>query len=83
MVEKTLKMKEWEKAAEGLGAADTEIVSVSDQGVPQTKAEEIISRGRIAQEPLAEIASAPFQKLGNILLPGQPFGKDNPWIASQ
>jgi len=83
VVEKTLKMKEWEKASEGLGAADTEIVSVSEQGVPQTKAEEIISSGRKAQEPIYEAMRAPFQKLGNILLPGQPFGKDNPWIATQ
>jgi hypothetical protein len=75
--------KQFEKAASKLDAKDKTFVSKTEGGVPQTKAEEIIAKNRKTMEPIAEAASAPFQILGNALLPGQPFGKDNPFVASQ
>ena len=75
--------KQFEKAASKLDAKDKKFVSKTEGGVPQTKAEEIIGKNRKTMEPIAEAASAPFQILGNALLPGQPFGKDNPFVASQ
>ena len=75
--------KQFEKAASELDAKDKTFVSKTEGGVPQTKAEEIIAKNRKTMEPIAEAASAPFQILGNALLPGQPFGKDNPFVASQ
>ena len=75
--------KQFEKAASELDAKDKKFVSKTEGGVPQTKAEEIIAKNRKTMEPIAEAASAPFQILGNALLPGQPFGKDNPFVASQ
>ena len=75
--------KQFEKAASKLDAKDKKFVSKTEGGVPQTKAEEIIAKNRKTMEPIAEAASAPFQILGNALLPGQPFGKDNPFVASQ
>jgi hypothetical protein len=84
MVEKTLKMKQWEEASKDLGAKDTVYVSETEGGVPVTKAEEITSKNRARLEPLKEFISAPFQFLGNIAVPGgAPFGKDNPLIADQ
>jgi len=75
--------KQFEKAASELDAKDKKFVSKTEGGVPQTKAEEIIGKNRKTMEPLAEAFSAPFQMLGNILLPGKPFGKSNPFVASQ
>lgn len=76
--------KEYESAASNLNAKDTEFVSVTEGGVPQTKPEEISSRGRKLYEPIAEVLQAPFQILGNALLPGgAPFGKDNSLINTQ
>ncbi len=52
MVEKTLKMKQWEEASKDLGAKDTVYVSETEGGVPVTKAEEITSKNRARLEPL-------------------------------
>ena len=75
--------KQFEKAASELDAKDKKFVSKTEGGVPQTKAEEIIAKNRKTMEPIAEAASAPFQLLGNLLTPGSPFGKDNPFISDQ
>ena len=75
--------KQFEKAASELDAKDKKFVSKTEGGVPLTKAEEIIGKNRKTMEPVAEAFSAPFQMLGNILLPGKPFGKSNPFVASQ
>ena len=37
MVEKTLKMQQWEKASKDLGAKDTEYVAETEGGIPVTK----------------------------------------------
>ena len=75
--------KQFEKAASELDAKDKKFVSKTEGGVPQTKAEEIIAKNRKTMEPVAEAFQAPFQLLGNLLVPGSPFGKDNPFISSQ
>ena len=75
--------KQYEKAAEPLTAKDKIYVDTTDGGVPVTKAEQIIRKNRKRMEPLVEAFQAPFQLLGNIALPGKPFGKDNPFIADQ
>ena len=75
--------KQFEKAASKLDAKDKTFVSKTEGGVPQTKAEEIIGKNRKSMEPVAEALSAPFQMLGNLLAPGKPFGKSNPFVASQ
>ena len=50
------------------GAADETISTVSEQGIPDTQAQDIIQRN----QPYATDAPlAPFQALGNVLLPGQ------------
>ena len=76
--------QQFEKAASELDAKDKKFVSKTEGGVPQTKAEEIIAKntGQIF-EPIAEAFSAPFQFVGNLLAPGSPFGKDNPFISDQ
>ena len=84
MVEKTLKMQQWEKASKDLGAKDTEYVAETEGGIPVTKPEQIASENRAKLNPLWQTVRAPFQTLGNILVPGgAPFGKDNPWVADQ
>jgi len=84
MVEKTLKMKQWEKASKDLGAKDTEYVAETEGGIPVTKPEQIATRVNKALQPGIQAVTAPFQTLGNILVPGgAPFGKDNPWVADQ
>ena len=75
--------KQFEKAASKLDAKDKTFVSKTEGGVPQTKAEEIIGKNRKSMEPIGEAFSAPFQILGNLLAPGKPFGKSNPFVASQ
>ena len=75
--------KQFEKAASKLDAKDKKFVSKTEGGVPQTKAEEIIGKNRKSMEPIGEAFSAPFQILGNLLAPGKPFGKSNPFVASQ
>jgi len=75
--------KQFEKAAQELDAPDKKFVSKTEGGVPQTKAEEIIGKNRKSMEPVAEFFAAGPQILGNLLLPGKPFGKSNPFVASQ
>ena len=75
--------KQFEKAASELDAKDKTFVSKTEGGIPQTKAEEIIGKNRKSMEPIGKAFSAPFQILGNLLAPGKPFGKSNPFIASQ
>ena len=75
--------KQFEKAASELDAKDKTFVSKTEGGIPQTKAEEIIGKNRKSMEPIGEAFSAPFQILGNLLAPGKPFGKSNPFVASQ
>ena len=75
--------KQFETAAQQLDAKDKKFVSKTEGGVPQTKAEEIIAKNRKTMEPVAEAFRAPFQLLGNLLAPGSPFGKDNPFISDQ
>jgi hypothetical protein len=61
------------------GAEDETFTSVSEQGIPVTGAQDIIQRN----QPYATDAPlAPFQALGNVLLPGQPFGKQNRWLMN-
>ena len=61
------------------GAADETFTGVSEQGIPVTQAQDIIQRN----QPYATDAPlAPFQALGNVLLPGQPFGKENRWLMN-
>ena len=61
------------------GAADETFTSVSETGIPVTQAQDIIQRN----QPYATDAPlAPFQALGNVLLPGQPFGKKNRWLMN-
>ena len=82
--EKDFVTRSFEKAASGLDAKDKKFVSKTEGGVPQTKAEEIIAKNtKEFLEPYAEGLRAIPQFIGNALLPGQPFGKDNPFIASQ
>jgi len=84
MVNKNYQVKEFEESASKLGAKDKEFVSVTEGGVPQTKPEEISSKVRKFYQPAVQLAAAPFQALGNALIPGgAPFGKDNPMINSQ
>ena len=84
MAEKDFVTKSFEKAASGLDAADKKFVSKTEGGVPQTKAEEIVAKNtKEFLEPYAEGLRAIPQFIGNALLPGKPFGKDNPFIASQ
>ena len=75
--------KEYESAASNLGAKDTEFVSVTEGGVPQTKPEEIASKVNKGLNKIVNPVAAPFQKLGNMLTYGKPFGKQNPWINTQ
>ena len=84
MVNKNYQVKEFEESASKLGAKDKEFVSVTEGGVPQTKPEEISSKVRKFYQPAVQLVAAPFQALGNALIPGgAPFGKDNPMINSQ
>tara|TARA_R110000851_G_scaffold101620_1_gene217851 strand:- start:640 stop:3951 length:3312 start_codon:yes stop_codon:yes gene_type:complete len=84
MANKNYQIKEFEKAASNLGAKDKEFVSVTEGGVPQTKPEEISSTVRKFYQPAVQAAAAIPQTLGNMLIPGgAPFGKDNPFVASQ
>ena len=65
---------------EDAGPADKKFVTTSKTGIPITKAQEIAAKNQfLATDP----PMAPFQKLGNLLLPGQPFGKSNPWLMSE
>ena len=74
----------FEQSARGLDVADQDYSSTTEGGVPQTKAEEIISGGRTWQKKyIADPALAVPQMFGNLLLPGRPFGKDNPFVATQ
>ena len=61
------------------GAADETFTSVSEQGIPVTGAQDIIQRN---QPYATDFPLAPFQKLGNVLMPGQPFGKENRWLMN-
>lgn len=84
MANKNYQIKEFEKAASNLGAKDKEFVSVTEGGVPQTKPEEISSTVRKFYQPAVQAVAAIPQTLGNMLIPGgAPFGKDNPFVASQ
>jgi hypothetical protein len=61
------------------GAEDETFIGVSEQGIPVTQAQDIIQRN----QPYATDAPlAPFQALGNVLMPGQPFGKQNRWLMN-
>ena len=62
------------------GPADKKFVDTSSTGIPITQAQKIIGQN---QKWATDLPIAPFQKLGNMLLPGQPFGKSNPWLMSQ
>ena len=75
--------KQYEKAAEPLTAKDKIYVDTTDGGVPVTKAEQIIRKNRDNMEPITAGLAAPFQLLGNLVLPGKPFGKDNMFLQDQ
>jgi len=75
--------KEYESAASNLGAKDTEFVSVTEGGVPQTKPEEIAGKVNKGLNKIINPVVAIPQKLGNMLTYGKPFGKQNPWINTQ
>ena len=84
MAEKDFVTKSFEQAASKLDAKDKKFVSKTEGGVPQTKPEEIIAKNtKDFLEPYTEVLAAGPQLLGNFLLPGKPFGKDNPLVASQ
>ena len=70
----------FENMPEGTGPADQEFVTTSKTGIPITKAQEIAAKNQFLA---TDTPIAPFQKLGNLLLPGQPFGKSNPWLMSE
>ena len=78
------RIKEYQKSVldklpEGVGPADKKFVDTSPTGIPITQAQKIIQ----GNQPYATDAPlAPFQELGNILLPGQPFGKENRWLMN-
>ena len=64
------------------GPADQTFTSTTVGGIPQTEASRIIDKNRAWQKKyIADVATAPFQTLGNIFTPkikGQNlFGKDN------
>ena len=61
------------------GPADKKFVTTSKTGIPMTQAQDIIAKN---QKFATDLPLAPFQMLGNALLPGQPFGKNNPWLMS-
>ena len=62
------------------GPADKKFVAQSPMGIPITKAQEIIK----GNQPWAtDLPLAPFQALGNVLMPGQPFGKENRWLMNE
>ena len=61
------------------GPADKKFVTTSKTGIPMTEAQSIIAKN---QKFATDLPLAPFQMLGNALLPGQPFGKNNPWLMS-
>ena len=61
------------------GPADKKFVTTSKTGIPMTEAQNIIAKN---QKFATDLPLAPFQMLGNALLPGQPFGKNNPWLMS-
>ena len=74
----------FEESARGLNAPDTEYSRVTENGVPQTVAENIISKNTGFQKKyISDPALALPAMFGNLLLPGQPFGKDNPFVATQ
>ena len=62
------------------GPADKKFVAQSDMGIPITQAQEIIGKN---QKWATDLPLAPFQSLGNKLLPGQPFGKENRWLMNE
>ena len=70
----------FENMPEGTGPADKKFVTTSQTGIPITKAQEIAAKNQFLA---TDTPMAPFQKLGNLLLPGQPFGKSNPWLMSE
>ena len=70
----------FENMPEDAGPADKKFVTTSQTGIPITKAQEIAAKNQFLA---TDTPMAPFQKLGNLLLPGQPFGKSNPWLMSE
>ena len=62
------------------GPADKKFVTTSDTGIPMTEAQSIIAGN---QKWATDLPLAPFQVLGNAIMPGQPFGQSNPWLMSE
>ena len=62
------------------GPADKKFVTTSDTGIPMTEAQSIIAGN---QKWATDLPLAPFQVLGNVVMPGQPFGQSNPWLMSE
>ena len=74
----------FEQSARGLNAPDQDYSRTTEGGVPQTIAENITSKNRSFQKKtISDPALAIPSMLGNLLLPGKPFGKDNPFVATQ
>jgi hypothetical protein len=63
------------------GPTDKKFVTTSKTGIPITEAQDIIAKN---QKYATDLPIAPFQWLGNKLLPfGDPFGKKNPWLMNE
>jgi len=74
----------FEQSARGSEVVDQDYSRTTEGGVPQTVAENITSKNRKFQkEFISDPALAIPSMLGNMLLPGKPFGKDNPFVATQ
>ena len=62
------------------GPADKKFVTTSKSGIPMTESQSIIAGN---QKWATDLPLAPFQMLGNAVMPGQPFGQSNPWLMSE
>ena len=64
----------------GQGPADKKFVTTSKTGIPITESQDIIQ----GNQPYAtDLLLAPFQVVGNALMPGQPFGQKNQWLQNE
>ncbi len=64
----------------GQGPADKKFTTTSETGIPITESQNIIQSN---QKYATDLPLAPFQIIGNAIMPGQPFGKKNQWLQNE
>ena len=64
----------------GDGPRDKKFTTTSETGIPITESQDIIQGN---QAIATDLPLAPFQVIGNALMPGQPFGKKNRFLQNE